>query len=63
MVFSTAITPAALGYIYDQGISIETTYIWFAIYMIIAGSLQLPLALKQKKKHKPKENAAAPDLT
>ncbi|MDP2206186.1 MAG: MFS transporter [Alphaproteobacteria bacterium] len=49
MIFGTAGIPAALGYLYDGGLRIETSYLWFAGYILLCCLIQLPLAFRGAK--------------
>lgn len=41
MVLGTAATPAFMGYLYDGGLSIATSYVFFAVYMVATTGLHL----------------------
>lgn len=46
MIFGTAIAPAALGYLYDAGVTIAAAFTGFAVYIAIVAAVQIPFVLK-----------------
>lgn len=48
MVFSTAITPPAMGILFDQGVAVETITFGLLIYTVIAAFVTLPLLISAK---------------
>ena len=46
MIFGTAIAPAALGYLYDAGVTIAAAFTGFAVYIALVAAVQIPFVLK-----------------
>lgn len=46
MIFGTAIAPAALGYLYDAGVTIEAAFTGFAAYIVLVCLVQIPFVFK-----------------
>jgi predicted MFS family arabinose efflux permease len=47
MVLGSAASPVLVGMLYDAGVSVATSFIGFAIFMILAALLTVPLAWRQ----------------
>jgi MFS family permease len=46
MIFGTAVAPAALGYLYDAGVTIAAAFTSFALYIALVTAVQIPFVFK-----------------
>lgn len=46
MIFGTAIAPAALGYLYDAGVTLQMAFTGFAAYIALVCLIQIPFVFK-----------------